>query len=104
MLTRDGQRNKQASGQTGRISPISTSMTIKRIRATRGHLNRFSSGTSLGGKVSRYRRKQNIYAQGARAHTLFFIQEGGVQLSTRTEHQPSVVTATLGVSDFFGEL
>jgi hypothetical protein len=30
------------------------------------HLSGFSSGASLGGKVSRYRDKQNIYKQGER--------------------------------------
>jgi CRP/FNR family cyclic AMP-dependent transcriptional regulator len=68
------------------------------------HLTGFSSGASLGGKVSRYRDKQNIYKQGDPAYTLFYIQEGGVRLSTRTKHQPSVVTAILGAGDFFGEL
>src|SRR5580704_15383113 len=68
------------------------------------HLGGFSSGTDLGGKVSRYRAKQNIYTQGAPAHTLFYIQKGGVRLTTRTKHQPSAVTAILGVGDFFGEL
>jgi CRP/FNR family cyclic AMP-dependent transcriptional regulator len=64
----------------------------------------FSSGTNLGGKVSRYREKQNIYSQGEPAHTLFYIQEGGVRLTTRTKDRPSAVTAILGVHDFFGEL
>jgi CRP/FNR family transcriptional regulator, cyclic AMP receptor protein len=64
----------------------------------------FPSGASLGGKVSRYHRKENIYRQGAPAYTLFYIQEGGVRLTTRTKHQPSAVTAILGVHDFFGEL
>ena len=64
----------------------------------------FPSGASLGGKVSRYHRKENIYTQGAPAYTLFYIQEGGVRLTTRTKHQPSAVTAILGVHDFFGEL
>jgi CRP/FNR family transcriptional regulator, cyclic AMP receptor protein len=68
------------------------------------HLGGFSSGASLGGRVSHYRRKQNIYAQGARAYTLFYIQEGGVRLTTRTEHRGSAVTAILGVHDFFGEI
>jgi CRP-like cAMP-binding protein len=68
------------------------------------HLRGFSSGASLGGKVSRYRNKQNIYTQGAPAYTLFYIQAGGVRLTTRTKHQPSAVTAILGVNDFFGEL
>ncbi len=67
-------------------------------------LGGFSSGASLGGKVTHYRDKQNIYKQGAPAYTLFYIQEGGVRLSTRTKHQPSAVTAILGVHDFFGEL
>jgi CRP/FNR family transcriptional regulator, cyclic AMP receptor protein len=68
------------------------------------HLGGFSSGTDLGGNVSRYRAKQNIYTQGAPACTLFYIQEGGVRLTTRTKHQPSAVTAILGAHDFFGEL
>ena len=68
------------------------------------HLRGFSSGASLGGKVSRYRNKQNIYMQGAPAYTLFYIQAGGVRLTTRTKHQPSAVTAILGANDFFGEL
>jgi CRP/FNR family cyclic AMP-dependent transcriptional regulator len=68
------------------------------------HLAAFSSGASLGGKVSHYRSKQNIYNQGAPAYTLFYIQEGGVRLSSRTKRRPSAVTAILGAHDFFGEL
>lgn len=77
---------------------------MKRMNQAASHLGGFSSGTSLGGKVSHYRDKQNIYTQGARAYTLFYIQEGGVRLTTRTKNQPSAVTAILGVNDFFGEL
>src|ERR1700739_1029917 len=77
---------------------------MKRMRQGASPLGGFSSGASLGGKVSRYRRKQNIYTQGAPAYTLFYIEEGGVRLTTRTKYQPSVVTAILGVGDFFGEL
>jgi CRP/FNR family cyclic AMP-dependent transcriptional regulator len=77
---------------------------MKRTNKTNSHLGGFSSGASLGGKVTRYRDKQNIYKQGAPAYTLFYIQEGGVRLTTRSKHQPSAVTAILGVNDFFGEL
>jgi CRP-like cAMP-binding protein len=77
-------------------------MKSKKHKSTQ--LGGFSSGASLGGKVSHYRRKQNIYAQGAPAYTLFYIQEGGVRLTTRTEHHASAVTAILGVHDFFGEI
>ena len=68
------------------------------------NLEGFSSGASLGGKVYRYRDEQNIYTQGEPAETLFYIQEGGVRLSTRRNNRPSAVTAILGVGDFFGEL
>jgi CRP/FNR family transcriptional regulator, cyclic AMP receptor protein len=68
------------------------------------HLDGFQSGASLGGKVSNYRDKQNIYKQGEPAYTLFYIQKGGVRLSSRIKKQPSAVTAILGVGDFFGEM
>ena len=77
---------------------------MKRMNEMDSHLSGFSSGASLGGTISRYRQKQNIYTQGAPAFTLFYIQEGGVRLTTRSKHQPSAVTAILGVNDFFGEL
>jgi CRP-like cAMP-binding protein len=75
---------------------------MKRRNQMVSPLGGFSSGASLGGKVSRYREKQNIYTQGAPAYTLFYIQEGGVRLTTRTKHQPPAVTAILGVNDFLG--
>jgi CRP-like cAMP-binding protein len=77
---------------------------MKRKNQIAAHLGGFSSGASLGGTVSHYRRKQNIYSQGTPAYTLFYIQEGGVRLTSRTKHQASAVTAILGVGDFFGEL
>ena len=58
---------------------------MKRMNKMVSHLGGFSSGSSLGGKVSRYRKKQNIYTQGAPADTLFYIQEGAVWLTTRTK-------------------
>src|SRR5258708_14415824 len=77
---------------------------MKRMNKMNSHLSALSSGASLGGTVSRYEDKEKIYAQGAPAYTLFYIQEGGVRLTTKTKHQPSAVTAILGAHDFFGEL
>jgi CRP/FNR family cyclic AMP-dependent transcriptional regulator len=68
------------------------------------HLGVFNSGASLGGKVEQYRDKQKIFTQGEPAFTLFYIQHGGVRLTTRSKGQPSAVTAILGVHDFFGEV
>ena len=77
---------------------------MKRKKKITHQLGGFASGANLGGKVSHYRDKQTIYHQGAPAYTLFYIQQGGVRLTTRTKHQPSAVTAILGVGDLFGEL
>jgi CRP/FNR family cyclic AMP-dependent transcriptional regulator len=77
---------------------------MKSMSQRTSHLGDFGSGASLGGKVLHYREKQNIYTQGTPASTLFYIQAGGVRLSTRTKHQPSAVIAILGANDFFGEL
>jgi CRP/FNR family cyclic AMP-dependent transcriptional regulator len=77
---------------------------MKGIHNMAARLANFGSGTTLGGKISHYKNKQSIYKQGAPARTLFYIQAGGVRLTTRTKHQPSAVTAILGVHDFFGEL
>lgn len=81
-----------------------TQRTTKSAKTRSSHLSGFASGDSLGGTVSRYRRQQNIYTQGAPAYTLFYIQEGGVRLITRTKQRASAVTAILGANDFFGEL
>jgi len=88
-----------ARGSTNKAPP-----GRKRTNGRAAHLGGFSSGASLGGSVSHYRNKQNIYTQGTPAYTLFYIQEGGVRLTTQTKHQPPAVTAILGVGDFFGEL
>lgn len=77
---------------------------MKRANHTSSHLGDFSSGDSLGGEVSHYQDKENIYKQGEPAETLFYIQKGAVRLSTRKNNRPSAVTAILGVGDFFGEL
>jgi CRP/FNR family transcriptional regulator, cyclic AMP receptor protein len=64
----------------------------------------FLSGAGLGGTLGFYRDQQIVYSQGAPASNLFYIQRGGVRLTTRSKRHASAVTAILGVGDFFGEL
>jgi CRP-like cAMP-binding protein len=66
------------------------------------HADTLSLGASLGGPVSHYRGKQNIYSQGTPANTLFYIQEGGVRLTNGSKNRRPAVTASLGEGDFFG--
>src|ERR1051326_1654378 len=77
------------------------------MRRTKKQILRSDSSSSsnvLGGRVAHYQDKQIIYSQGTPAYTLFYIQEGGVRLSSQSKHRPPAVTAILGVGDFFGEL
>ena len=66
------------------------------------HADTLSAGASLGGTVSHYRRKQNVYTQGTAAASLFYIQEGEVRLINESQNRRSAVTAILGEGDFFG--
>src|SRR4029078_8107086 len=75
---------------------------MKRTKNLHPHVDSSSSRAGLGGTVSHYRPKEVIYSQGTPAFTLFYIQEGGVRLTSRSKHKPSAVTAILGVGDFFG--
>jgi CRP/FNR family transcriptional regulator, cyclic AMP receptor protein len=77
---------------------------MKQTKKMTTSLGNFGAGASLGGKISQYRGNQNIYKQGTPAYTLFYIQEGGVRLTTKSNHHAAAVTAILGAHDFFGEL
>jgi CRP-like cAMP-binding protein len=88
------------------MAKIDTGVTPQKNRGNQGttSIPGFGSGASLGGKVSSYKDKENIYKQGTPAYTLFYIQAGGVRLTTHVKNQAPAVTAILGVGDMFGEL
>ena len=76
---------------------------MKPMTETNSHLSRLldqepaqESKNSRCSGQNRY-----LYMQGSPAYTLFYIQEGGVRLTSRAKHRPSAVTAILGVGDFF---
>jgi CRP/FNR family transcriptional regulator, cyclic AMP receptor protein len=56
-----------------------------------------------GRTVSNYRKGQTVYAQGARADAVYYIQEGKVKKSVVSEQGKEAVVALLGTGDFFGE-
>jgi CRP/FNR family transcriptional regulator, cyclic AMP receptor protein len=76
---------------------------MKRTNKLPSYMDSPTSRAGFGGTLSHYRDKQIIYSQGTPADTLFYIQKGGVRLTTRSKYRRSVVTAILGVGDFFGE-
>jgi CRP/FNR family transcriptional regulator, cyclic AMP receptor protein len=56
-----------------------------------------------GGTSKEYRKKQIIFAQGAPAYDVSYIQKGRVKLSIVSKQGKEAVIAILGVGDFFGE-
>lgn len=51
--------------------------------------------------MSHYRLKQNIYTEGSPAHSLFYIQQGGVRLTTGSKWDASAVAAALIATAFW---
>jgi CRP/FNR family transcriptional regulator, cyclic AMP receptor protein len=56
-----------------------------------------------GRSVSNYRKNQKIFAQGDKADSVFYIQDGQVKLSVISESGKEAVVALHGKEDFFGE-
>src|SRR5688572_31348012 len=44
-----------------------------------------------------------VFAQGAQANSVFYVQEGGIKLSVLSSTGKEAVVAMLGPGDFFGE-
>ncbi len=66
-------------------------------------LKSFLDSAGLGRKIVKFRGKETVFAQGAPAKNVMYIQEGGVKLSVVNETGKEAVVAILGPGDFFGE-
>jgi hypothetical protein len=69
---------------------------MKRTSQMASHVGGFASGASLGGKVLRYRDKQNIYMQGDPAYTLFYRKQGFINYDGGLEVHQSLRTVLRG--------
>jgi CRP/FNR family transcriptional regulator, cyclic AMP receptor protein len=56
------------------------------------------------GTISRYHEKETIYSQGAAGRSIYYIHEGIVTLTVRSQWRRPAVVAVLGAGDFFNEL
>jgi CRP/FNR family transcriptional regulator, cyclic AMP receptor protein len=63
----------------------------------------FLDSAGLGRKVTEFRGKETIFAQGDSANDVMYIQKGGVRLTVVSETGKEAVVATLGPGDFLGE-
>jgi CRP/FNR family transcriptional regulator, cyclic AMP receptor protein len=68
----------------------------------------FNPKTFLGqagpGKViGRYKKNESVFAQGAVAETVFYIQKGKVKVTVLSEHGKEAIVGILAQGQFFGE-
>src|SRR6202051_1607045 len=63
----------------------------------------FLDSAGVARKVKEVKRGELVYAQGAAAESIIYLQSGGVKLTVVNEVGKEAVVAILGPGDFFGE-
>jgi len=63
----------------------------------------FLAGTGNGRSTRTLRRGEIVFSQGDPAESVYFIERGGVKLSTLSSRGKEAVIGILGEGDFFGE-
>ena len=63
----------------------------------------FLDSADVARKVKEFKRAEVVYAQGAAAESVMYLQIGGVKLTVVNEVGKEAVVAILGPGDFFGE-
>jgi CRP/FNR family transcriptional regulator, cyclic AMP receptor protein len=66
-------------------------------------VHKFLDSAGVSRRIVRFARGATVFAQGAQAHSVFYIQDGGVKLSVLSTAGKEAVVAMLGPGDFFGE-
>jgi CRP/FNR family transcriptional regulator, cyclic AMP receptor protein len=76
---------------------------MKTTRKRPFSVNKFLATVDGGRTITNYGKKQTIFSQGEAADSVFYIREGKVKISVRSEQGKEAVVAIHGKGDFFGE-
>jgi CRP-like cAMP-binding protein len=63
----------------------------------------FLDTAGVAKKITEFHRNESIYTQGDSAHSVMYVQKGGVKLSVVNGSGKEAVVAMFGPTDFFGE-
>jgi CRP-like cAMP-binding protein len=63
----------------------------------------FLKSAGVSPRTVRFAANAVVFAQGAQANSVFYVQQGGVKLSVLSSSGKEAVVAILGPGDFFGE-
>jgi CRP/FNR family transcriptional regulator, cyclic AMP receptor protein len=67
------------------------------------NVQRFLKAAGATARMVRFATGAAVFAQGAQANSVFYVQDGGVKLSVLSTAGKEAVVAMLGPGDFFGE-
>jgi CRP/FNR family transcriptional regulator, cyclic AMP receptor protein len=67
------------------------------------NVNKFLATVDGGRTITNYGKNQAIFSQGDAADSVFYIREGKVKLTVRSDQGKEAVVAIHGKGDFFGE-
>jgi CRP/FNR family transcriptional regulator, cyclic AMP receptor protein len=76
---------------------------LARTRSAPFDVHAFLESAGVSRRIIRFARAEVVFAQGAQANSVFYIQDGGVKLSVLSSAGREGVVAILGAGDFFGE-
>jgi CRP/FNR family cyclic AMP-dependent transcriptional regulator len=76
---------------------------MKAAKKSAFNVNKFLATVDGGRTMSNYGKNQNIFLQGDAADSVFYIQEGKVKVTVRSDQGKEAVVAIHGKGDFFGE-
>ena len=86
-----------------------------RLRPTKGSTNRktaerplfdpatFLATAAVGRDISKYSRKDVIFAQGDESNAVFYIKKGKVKVAVISKQGKEAIVALLGADEFVGE-
>jgi CRP/FNR family cyclic AMP-dependent transcriptional regulator len=63
----------------------------------------FLAKVGAGKSILQFKKGQNVFVQGDRADTVFYIQRGRIKLTVLSDHGKEAVVGILGPGQFFGE-
>lgn len=76
---------------------------MKAARKRPFNVNKFLATVDGGRTISNYAKKQAVFSQGDAADSVFYIREGKVKVTVRSDQGKEAVVAIHGKGDFFGE-
>jgi CRP/FNR family cyclic AMP-dependent transcriptional regulator len=107
LILASARESKSSSKQQLRAGarPLSTGITLLERKLVPPKFNpaEFLTNAGLGKTLHSFNKKQEVFSQGEKANSIFYIQQGRVKLSVVSKDGKEATIAVLGPGEFVGE-